>query len=75
MERISVKEAAKLMGCSQQFIRIGLQRGILPIGYAVKMRQWVYYVSRPMLEAFIGKKIPRAGTRETAENDSAERTI
>lgn len=73
MERISVKEAAKIMGCSQQFIRIGLQRGILPIGYAVKMRQWVYYVSRPMLEAFMGKKMPRAATRDTAD-DSAERT-
>lgn len=73
MERISVKEAAKIMGCSQQFIRIGLQRGILPIGHAVKLKQWVYFISTPLLEAYIGKKIPRAGTRETADT-SAERT-
>lgn len=74
MERISVKEAAKIMGCSQQFIRIGLQRGILPIGHAVKLKQWVYFISTPLLETYIGKKIPRAGTRETADT-SAERTI
>ena len=74
MERISVKEAAKIMGCSQQFIRIGLQRGILPIGHAVKLKQWVYFISTPLLEAYIGKKIPRAATRETADT-SAERTI
>ena len=59
MERISVADAAKLMGVSKQFIRLGLQRGTLPIGTAVKMREWVYYVSRPLLEAFIGKKTER----------------
>ena len=68
MERISVADAAKLMGVSKQFIRLGLQRGTLPIGTAVKMREWVYYISRPMLEAFTGKKMPPAGTgSETAD--------
>lgn len=27
---MTVKEAAKLLGKSEQFVRIGLQRGILP---------------------------------------------
>ena len=62
MERIKVSEAAKLMGVSEQFIRIGLQRGLLPIGHAVKLKQWVYYISRPMLEEYVGKKMPPAAT-------------
>ena len=35
--RITVQDAAKLMGKSEMFIRIGLQRGILPFGIAVKL--------------------------------------
>ena len=31
---IKVSEAAKLMGKSEQFVRIQLQRGLLPIGCA-----------------------------------------
>lgn len=61
-DRVTVADAAKLMGVSEQFIRIGLQRNILPIGNAVKMKQWVYYISRPMLEQYVGKKMPSAAT-------------
>ena len=62
MDLIKVADAAKLMGVSEQFIRIGLQRNTLPIGHAVKLKQWVYYISRPMLEQYTGKKIPPAAT-------------
>ena len=62
MDRIKVADAAKLMGVSEQFIRIGLQRNTLPIGHAVKLKQWAYYISRPMLEQYTGKKIPPAAT-------------
>ena len=69
MERIRVADVAKLMGCSEQFIRVGMQRGQLPIGTAVKLRRWVYYISKPMLEAYLGKKIPPAATEGmTADN-------
>ena len=76
MERIKVSEAAKLMGVSEQFIRIGLQRGLLPIGTAVKLKQWVYYISKPLLEQYTGKKImpPAATGSKTADDRSAERT-
>lgn len=73
-DRIKVSEAAKLMGCSEQFIRVGLQRGILPIGNAVKLKQWVYYISRPLLEGYVGKKMPSAATDGSAPKDGAERT-
>ncbi len=43
---LSVATAAKLMGVCQQFIRVGLQRGVLPFGYAVKQSsKYTYYIS------------------------------
>ena len=46
MKKITVAEAATAMGVSQQFIRIGLQRGILDFGYAVKVsNRYTYHIS------------------------------
>lgn len=47
VKNLLVKQAAQLMGVSEQFIRIGLQRGILPFGYAVNIsgNQYTYYIS------------------------------
>lgn len=46
MNRLTVSQTAKLMNVSEQFIRIGLQKGVLPFGYAVKMsNQWTYFIS------------------------------
>ncbi len=36
-KNISIKKAADLLGKSQQFVRIGLQRGLLPFGVALQM--------------------------------------
>lgn len=53
-ERISVAEAAKRMGVSAQFIRIGMQRGRLPIGTCVKMSSvWTYHIVPAMLDAYL----------------------
>lgn len=53
---IKVSEVAKLMGKSEQFIRIGLQRGLLPIGTAIKTgSKYSYYISPKLLEEYIGK--------------------
>ena len=50
---VSVAEAAKILGVSKQFIRIGLQRGALPIGTAVKMSSvYTYYINRHKLEEY-----------------------
>lgn len=55
-KNISVKEAAKLMGKSEMFVRIGLQRGILPIGDAVKLSsKYTYYISPKLLGDYIGE--------------------
>ncbi|MGE6426180.1 helix-turn-helix domain-containing protein [Bacillus altitudinis] len=44
--RISVQKAAKLLGKSEQFVRVGLQRSVLPFGTAVKLSsKWTYHIS------------------------------
>lgn len=54
MERVKIREAAELLGVSQQFIRIGMQRNQLPIGTAVKLSsRWTYYIPRERLDAYL----------------------
>lgn len=51
---MKVAEVAKAMGKSQQFVRIGLQQGVFPFGYAVKMSsRWTYYINAKKFEDFI----------------------
>lgn len=57
IKSISVKEAAAIMGKSTQFIRVGLQRGLLPFGTAVKMSSvWTYYISPKQFYEYVGYK-------------------
>lgn len=52
---LSVKETAELLNCSQQFIRVGLQKGILPFGFAVKMSSmWTYNISAIQVYKYLG---------------------
>lgn len=52
---LSIKEVAEIMGKSQQFVRIGLQRGILPFGKAVKMSSiWTYYIAPKQFYDYVG---------------------
>ena len=54
-QNISVSEAARKLGKSEQFVRIGLQRQLLPIGVAVQMSsKWTYHISPKLLEEYIG---------------------
>jgi hypothetical protein len=54
--RVSVKEAAEILECSQLFVRIAMQRGLLPIGTAVKMSsKWTYHISKKLLNEYVGK--------------------
>ena len=45
---MTIEEASRLMGVSQQFVRAGLQKGILPFGYAVQVsaRRFTYFISK-----------------------------
>ncbi len=52
--RMKVKEAATQMGVSEQFVRIGLQRGLLPFGKAVKTSsKWTYWISREQFDKWV----------------------
>ena len=58
MKKITPDQAAYVMGCSAQFIRIGLQRGLLDIGNAVKMStKWTYNISPAKLAARQGMTV------------------
>ena len=58
MRKITPDQAAAVMGCSAQFIRIGLQRGLLDIGNAVKMStKWTYNISPAKLAARQGMTV------------------
>ena len=45
---MTVEEASKLMGVGRQFVRVGLQQGIFPFGYAVQISKgrFTYFISR-----------------------------
>lgn len=58
INRVTVLEASHILGVSQQYIRIGLQRGALPFGTAVQIsgNKWTYHISRGLLNKYIGKE-------------------
>lgn len=54
---MTIKEAARLLNKSEQFVRLGLQRGILPFGVAVKMSsRYCYHISRQKVYEYLGIK-------------------
>jgi hypothetical protein len=55
---MTIAEASKLMGVSRQFIRVGLQKGILPFGYAVQVsaKRFTYFISREKFIEYTGIK-------------------
>lgn len=55
-KKISVAKAAEIMGVSQQFVRIGLQRKLLPFGFAVSMSggKFTYYINPKEFEEYLG---------------------
>lgn len=58
---MTVKEAVRLLQKSEQFVRIGLQMGILPFGFAVKMSsRWTYHISDAKVYEYLGKGVNNA---------------
>lgn len=53
---LTVEEAADLMGVSRQFIRVGLQKGVLPFGYAVQVssKRYTYFISKQKFKEYTG---------------------
>lgn len=55
---MTIKECAKIMGCSEQFLRIGLQQGRIPFGIAVRTtpRRWTYFIDDEKFKKWKGDK-------------------
>lgn len=55
MEKISIKEASRVMGKSEQFIRVGIEKGVLPFGACVRNgRRASYYISPKLFYEYTG---------------------
>jgi len=57
-QKVSVEETARRLGKSQQFIRISLQNGVAPFGFATKGSgsTYDYHISPKLLNEYIGDK-------------------
>ncbi len=67
--KIKVTEAAAILHVSDQFVRIGLQRSILPIGTAIKMSsKWTYQISPKMLADYSGADVEKELARIRTNN-------
>ncbi len=54
---ISVNNAAKKLNVSPQFVRLALQQGTAPFGFAVKNSRWSYHISLKKLNEYVGGDI------------------
>lgn len=54
--KIKIKQAARLMGASEQYVRDGLKTQQLPIGSAVQMskKKYTYNISPGKLAEYLG---------------------
>lgn len=51
---MTIKEVAKLLGKSEQFVRMGLQQGLFDFGVAVKMSsRYTYYINQKKLNEYL----------------------
>lgn len=51
IETLPVSEAARMMGVTEQFVRLGLQQNRFPWGYAVFMgSHYSYWINRKRFE-------------------------
>lgn len=56
--KITPVEAAKILHVSDQFVRVGMQQNVLPIGTALKMSsKWTYQISEKLLAEYSGADI------------------
>lgn len=70
---LKVAEAARLMGVSPQFVRIQMQRNLLPIGSVKKNPQGKcrYYISPKLFEEYTGIKVEKKENIEPTKSDNS----
>lgn len=72
--RISVEQAAKIMGLTPAYIRYYMRRGELPIGKAQKARSgksYRYEIYKPLVEKYIGIAGQKGGQANGEINTAA----
>ena len=55
-EKLTVPQAAEIMGVTPQLLRLGLQQGRFPFGTAVKFKRWSYYINKDKFYEYINLK-------------------
>lgn len=56
-KNMTIKEVAKLLGKSEMFVRIGIQRKLLPFGIAIKLpdrERYTYHISPNSVFEYLG---------------------
>lgn len=59
MKNLTVNDVAKALNKSPQYIRVCLQKGLLPFGTAAKMHnssQWCYVIFPKKFEEYVGNE-------------------
>lgn len=58
IRKIRIRDAARCLGKSEQFVRIGLQRRLLPFGSAIPGTggSWSYYISPGRFRSYVGEE-------------------
>jgi len=58
MKKVSIATAARLMNKGPQFVRIALQRNLVPFGFAVKLQEdgkkYDYYINPIQFATYLG---------------------
>ena len=65
--KIRPKDVAAVLGINAQAVRVGLQRGIFPFGWAIKTssNRYTYAISPKLFEKYLGeRKFPSIATEE-----------
>lgn len=58
LRNVSVEQCAKMLGKSEQFVRVALQMGTAPFGFAAKNSSvWSYHISPKKLTEYIGEGV------------------
>lgn len=55
--KIKIKDAARIMEVSEQFVRIGLQRKLFPFGFAIRLyleQKYTYFISPARFAEYMG---------------------
>ena len=67
-QKISINEAAQRLGKSPQFVRMALQNGTAPFGFATKVsgNHYDYHISPKLLNKYIGGKADFSDNRPCA---------